>query len=174
MIDPLVPLVLSVSLALLFSITARHKLGSILHFQALLGAYEIVPAPLLPLAARILPWLEMSLVFLLLVPATRNIAGAVAAVLLMVYALAMAVNLYRGRGQIDCGCGDTPQALSGWLLLRNAVLVLGALVVALPVLDRGLAALDMVIVVLFTAALAMSYLMVEQLLRNHSAIINQE
>lgn len=171
MIDPLLPLVISVSLALLFFMASRHKFESIPHFEAQLGAYKVLPPQLLPMIARVLPWLEMSLVFLLLIPLTRALAGSIAAALLVVYALAMAVNLRRGRGEIDCGCGAKPQALSVWLLLRNAVLAVGALIVAVPAIDRSLVVSDMVLVALFTAVLAMSYLTVDELVRNYSAII---
>lgn len=171
MIDPLLPLVISVSLALLFFMASRHKLESIPHFQAQLGAYKVLPPQLLPVIARVLPWLEMSLVFLLLIPLTRPLAGSVSAALLVIYALAMAINLRRGRGEIDCGCGAKPQELSIWLVLRNAVLAVGALVVAVPALDRGLMVSDLFVVALLTAVLAMVYLTVDELVRNYSAIL---
>ena len=171
MLDPLVSLVFSVSLALLFFMASRHKFESIAHFEAQLGAYQIVPKPLLPVVARVLPWIEMSVVFLLFIPATRVFAASVCAALLVAYALGMAVNLYRGRTDIDCGCGAKPQALSVWLLLRNSVLAVGALVIAIPTVDRGLMATDLVFVALFTAALAMAYMTMEELVRNYSAII---
>jgi hypothetical protein len=44
-------------------------------------------------------------------------------VILGVYTVAMSVNLARGRRYIDCGCGDLPTPLSGWLLLRNGLLM---------------------------------------------------
>lgn len=174
MLDPLVSMVFSVSLALLFFMASRHKFESIPHFEAQLGAYQIVPKPLLPLVARVLPWIEMGVVFLLLIPATRIFAASVCVVLLVSYALAMAVNLYRGRTDIDCGCGAKPQALSVWLLLRNSVLAFGALVIAIPTVDRGLMATDLVVVALFTATLAMAYMTMEELVRNYSAIIREE
>jgi hypothetical protein len=45
-------------------------------------------------------------------------------VLLGLFAAAMAVNLYRGRADIDCGCGQSflKQSLSWTLVVRNAVL----------------------------------------------------
>jgi hypothetical protein len=171
MIDPIVPLVFSVSLALLFFMASRHKLKSVRHFEAQLDAYEIIPRHLLPIVARTIPWIEMGLVFLLLIPFTRSLAGSVSAMVLFVYALAIAVNLYRGRTEIDCGCGDKPQSLSQWLLLRNGVLILGASIVALPALDRSLVTSDMIFVALFTVTLAMSYLTVDELVRNYSTII---
>jgi hypothetical protein len=110
----------------------------------------------------------MAVVFLILVPATRSAAAVVAAVLLSVYALAMAVNMLRGRADIDCGCGGQPQLLSPWLLLRNAVLVAGSSLLLAPMSERVLAWADGLFLVLMTAVLAMVYLLVEQLVRNQS------
>jgi len=172
MIDPLLPLVISTSLALLFFMAARHKLGDNRRFEAQLAAYQIVPNPLLRISAKTLPWIEMSLVFLLLIPFTRAFAASIAATLLVVYALAMAVNLSRGRSEIDCGCGDKPQTLSVMLLVRNAVLAAGSLLLVVPVIERAITTTDLVFVVLFTAVLAMVYLMVELLVRNHSLLKN--
>lgn len=172
MIDPLLPLVISTSLALLFFMAARHKLGDNRRFEAQLAAYQIVPNPLLRISAKTLPWIEMSLVFLLLIPFTRAFAASITATLLVVYALAMAVNLSRGRSEIDCGCGDKPQTLSVMLLARNAVLAAGSLLLVVPVIERAITTTDLVFVVLFTAVLAMVYLMVELLVRNHSLLKN--
>jgi hypothetical protein len=172
MIDPLLPLVISTSLALLFFMAARHKLSDNRRFEAQLAAYRLVPDSVLGVTAKALPWLEMSLVFLLLIPITRPFAASVAAALLVIYALAMAVNIRRGRSEIDCGCGDKPQSLSVMLLIRNAVLASGALLLVIPVIERSITTVDLLFVALFTAVLAMSYLMVEQLVINHSVLKN--
>lgn len=172
MIDPLLPLVVSTALALLFFMAARHKLSDNRRFEAHLAAYQLVPESLLRISARSLPWLEMSLVFMLLIPYTRPLAAYLAATLLVVYALAMAVNLSRGRAEIDCGCGDTPQPLSYWLIIRNAVLAAGSLMLVVPVLERAITTIDLIFVALFTAVLATAYLMVELLVKNHSLLKN--
>ena len=172
MIDPLLPLVISSSLALLFFMAARHKLSDNRRFEAQLAAYQIVPAPVLRVSARTLPWIEMSLVFLLLIPFTRAFAASIAATLLIMYALAMAVNIRRGRSEIDCGCGDKPQTLSVLLLVRNAVLAVCSLLLVVPVIERSIMTSDLVFVGLFTVILAMAYLMVELLVRNHSLLKN--
>ncbi|MDP2380233.1 MAG: MauE/DoxX family redox-associated membrane protein [Pseudohongiella sp.] len=172
MIDPLLPLVIATSLALLFFMAARHKLNDIRRFEAQLAAYQLVPDSLLRISAKTLPWIEMSLVFLLLIPFTRAFAASIASALLVAYAMAMAVNLRRGRNEIDCGCGDTPQPLSVMLLVRNTVLAAGALLLVVPVIDRSITTIDLVFVALFTAVLAMAYLMVEMLVKNHSLLKN--
>ena len=173
MIDPLITLVISASLALLFFMAARHKMSSPRQFQAQLAAYDLLPEALLSPLARLLPMIEMALVFLILIPVTRPFAAFVAALLLSVYALAMAVNMLRGRSDIDCGCGGQPQVLSIWLLLRNAVLVAGTCLLLAPASDRAMAWSDALLLVLMTAVLAMVYLLVEQMVRNHSVLINR-
>jgi len=172
MIDPILPLVISTSLALLFFMAARHKLSDGRRFEAQLAAYRLVPDSVLGVSAKALPWLEMSLVFLLLIPFTRPFAASVAAALLVTYALAMAVNIRRGRSEIDCGCGDKPQSLSVMLLIRNAVLASGALLLVIPVIERSITTIDLIFVALLTAVLAMAYLLVEQLVTNHSVLKN--
>jgi hypothetical protein len=53
-----------------------------------------------------------------------------AAGLLVAFGAAMAVNLVRGR-QFDCGCGPaTERMISWWLVIRNTVLSVAALAVA--------------------------------------------
>lgn len=173
MIDPLIVLIISASLALLFFMAARHKMSDFPRFKAQLAAYDLLPIALVPLAARVLPLIEMALVFMLLVPFFRTFAALVAAVLLSVYALAMAVNMLRGRTDIDCGCGGQPQLLSPWLLLRNFVLLAGSCLLLAPAGDRVMVWADAFLLVLMTAVLAMVYLMVEQLVRNHSSFENR-
>jgi hypothetical protein len=80
----------------------------------------------------------------IVLPVTRSVALAGAIVLLALYGAAIAVNLRRGRREIDCGCGGpaTRQPLSGWLLLRNAVLAAAAGAALLPIAPRELGTFD--------------------------------
>ena len=50
-------------------------------------------------------------------PTLVHVSGLGAA-LLFVYAAGISINLYRGRSDIDCGCGgpESAQRLSGWLI----------------------------------------------------------
>lgn len=174
MTDPLLIIVIATSLALLFLLAARHKISARHRFEAQLAAYRILPESLVSPVARVLPWIEIAVALSLLFAITRPVGASGAAALLIIYALAMAVNLSRGRAQIDCGCGDTPQALSGLLLLRNAVLASGALMLLAPVAARPLTLLDLLFAVLFVAAGALSYSMFEQLSRNHTLLTHKE
>jgi hypothetical protein len=168
--DPLLTLVVATSIGLLFFTAARHKLNGGRRFEAQLAAYRLLPESLLRPVAKTLPWLELAVAVALLVRLTRTPAALVATTLLLGYALAMAVNIKRGRAEIDCGCGDQPQALSGWLLLRNAVLAIATMSLVAPVTERALGMADMWFMVVLTAALSLTYVMCEQLTRNFSGL----
>jgi len=170
MIDPVLQQVLGMALALLFLHAAWHKWKGGLRFEAQLAEYRILPEAAVPAAARMLMVLEALVAIGLLLPVLRHPAALVAAVLLGTYAVAMAVNLARGRHHIDCGCGDTPQLLSPWLVGRNMLLVAGSLLLALPAAPRAPATLDLVLGIMGLCALILTWLMFEQLLANASAL----
>lgn len=170
MIDPVISLVIAVSLSALLFMAAQHKFSDPLRFQAQLAAYSLLPAPTVPVMARLLPWVEALVFVTLLLPSTRSTAAVMAAGLFGVYAAAMAVNLLRGRHDIDCGCGGPPQALSWWLVLRNLVLAGFALMLVLPVAGRTPGWGDLVPFLLLTVLLAMLYQAVGQLVSNQSAM----
>jgi Methylamine utilisation protein MauE len=107
--------------ALLFARAAVFKLRDVEAFADTLAAYRILPIDLVEPVARILPALEAACALALLAPWTRSAGEFAAAGLLTVFALAMAVNLMRGRRDIDCGCGDPSrrQPLAWSLVTRN-------------------------------------------------------
>ncbi len=136
--DPLFVLVIRGALALLFASAAWHKLRARDEFAAILAAYRLVPAALVAPATAVIAATELGVAVALLLPNLR-VAGALgAAGLLAVYALAIGVNLARGRRMIDCGCGalGARQPISEWLLVRNALLAAAAAVTAQPVAVR--------------------------------------
>lgn len=174
MIDPLITIVIATSLAILFLLAARHKLAEPQRFEAQLAAYRLLPDSMLSPIARTLPFVELAVATGMLFTATRPMAGLVAATLLTVYALAMAINIKRGRSKIDCGCGDTPQPLSALLLLRNTILACGALLMLAPAMSRSLGVVDMLFAALLVIIFVLSYIMLEHLSRNHSLLITKE
>ena len=128
-IDPLLSMILATCLALVFAPAAWHKLRERDLFAAQVQAYAILPRRLRVLAHALGP-LEAAAAMALLGAAPGAGAG-LAAGLLLIYALAMALNLLRGR-VLDCGCGGAPQPLSWGLVVRNLAMVLMALAAALP------------------------------------------
>lgn len=110
-------------LALVFLSAALGKARHHLAFQGVLANYRLLPDfAVVPLALT-LPALEAAVgAALLCTPSAWPQLSA--AGLLVVFALAMAINLMRGRRHIDCGCFQSAlkQELSWTLVARNAVL----------------------------------------------------
>ena len=87
--------------------------------------------------------------------------------LFLLYGVAMAINLHRGRQFIDCGCGDEPTPLGIGLLLRNAALCGLTVAAAGGVPDLGIAAGWSLLIAGIGAALAYGiYAAIDQLLAN--------
>jgi hypothetical protein len=160
--DPVPVFIARLGLALLFAAAAAHKLRDLPTFRATLAGYRLLPARLVPALAPLLAGAELALAVALLLPATGADAAVAGAGLLALYSAAIATNLARGRRDIDCGCLGPAQrqTLSGGLLLRNAALLAGAVVAALPPLPRTVGWIDaatiafalVTLVLLFAAA----------------------
>jgi len=133
-VDPVLGWVLRVALSLLFAAAAFHKLRAPREFAATLEAYALVPSGALPLLGWALALVEGLLAAAFLVPVLGWVPIAGGALLLSIYSAAIAINLARGRTDIDCGCLGPAggQPLSAWLLVRNASLVGACLLVAAP------------------------------------------
>ena len=106
--------------------------------------YRLLPEALVGILAGALPVVELAIGLALLAGGLR-LAVLPAALLLIAFAGAMAINLRRGRSHIDCGCGrpDLRETLRWSLVVRNLVLaaiVLTRLVPAAPAGPLDLAA----------------------------------
>jgi hypothetical protein len=97
-------------------------------------------------------------------------AGLAACGLLLLYGLAIGINLLRGRSEIDCGCLGPAgrQSLSSWLLARNSLLALGAALSSLPLSDRSLHAIDGATLFGGLITLVLLFHAVDLLAANHS------
>jgi uncharacterized membrane protein YphA (DoxX/SURF4 family) len=146
--DPAVTWLIRLALALLFAVSAWHKLRDLHAFRATLANYRLLPPGLSALLAPGLAICELAIAALLLIPAARIDGAAIAPigalVLLALYSGALAINLARGRRDLDCGCLGPAhrQPVSPGLLLRNALLATGAALLLLPVAARNLSWID--------------------------------
>jgi uncharacterized membrane protein YphA (DoxX/SURF4 family) len=126
-----IALAIRVLLALVFMTAALGKVRHRLAFQGVVANYRLIPDFAVPAFALLLPLVEAAVAGGLLVasPAWPEVG---AAILLMLFAAAMGINIWRGRRHIDCGCFQSAlkQTLSWTLVARNAGL---ALLLALPV-----------------------------------------
>lgn len=127
--DPVVVWSARLLLASMFAIAAFAKVRALDEFTGVLQNYHILPQKLVRPVAVATPPLELLVALGLLFELTRRIAAAAAASLLLGFSLAMAINLVRGRTQIDCGCfvGVLRQHISWGLVTRNAALIILAL-----------------------------------------------
>ena len=157
--DPVWSLALRAALALLLASAALAKLRDFGDFAAAVAGYRLLPRRLAAPAAAIFVAAELALALGLWLPALRVASALGAALLLSLYGVAIALNLVRGRRDIDCGCGGplARQSLSEGLVLRNLLLAGLALVAALPVVPRSLGGLDLWTLVASVAAAAVLY-----------------
>lgn len=166
--DPVMVLAARVAIALLFASSLLHKLRHLGEFRQNVADYRLLPARLAFTAALLLLCAEMATLFSLVVPGMTGQGALMAAGLLMLYALAMAINLARGRRSIDCGCAgpQLKQPISEWLLLRNALLIGLALIGAQTPDGRGLGAWDIGLTACFVLSLWLLYTAANGLLAN--------
>lgn len=162
--DLAVHLTVRILLAAMFAAAARHKAEDFPTFAATLRAYRCLPAVAVPAVAALLVAAEATAAFALL---AWPVAGAAATIaLLTLYSAAIALNLARGRRDIDCGCRGPGhrQALSEWLLARNAALVAAAALLLRPAQPRPLTAIDAFTIGGAVSALALLWVAANQLL----------
>ena len=112
---------------LVFLGAVLHKFFDLTEFQGFVADYQLLPDRLVKLATNALVVGEAGAVVLLLWPAGRAAGLSIAAGLLALYALAVGINIRRGRTEVECGCGGAPQRLSVYLVWRNLLLILLAL-----------------------------------------------
>ena len=170
-LDPAVSTIIALGVALLFGAAALHKLKDGSRFRTALAGYGLVPAALNPAAALGLVVLESLTAAMLPFAASRRVGALLAAGLLVSYALAIGVNLLRGRTSIDCGCLGAGQRnrIGGWMVIRNLGLAAAALAAMLPTTDRSLTSLDVVTIVGAVLALAALYAAQDSLQRTAHA-----
>jgi hypothetical protein len=109
--------------------------------------------------AYLFPILECAAAIGLLMTPTRTIAASMLLVLLATFTGAIAINLARGRRNIDCGCfgSELRQELSGWLLLRNVFLMTVGAATIFPSNARALEPLDVATIALGGVTLVILY-----------------
>jgi len=159
--------------ALLFLRAAWHKVADFTEFQGFMADYQLLPERLVPPMAACLVILESSAVVLMLVPATRNVGLLLAAALLLLYALAIGINLQRGHRRVECGCGGTPQLLSGSLIVRNLLLTLLALLPVIGGVPESYSAEGLVATITAALTLLALYALFEQANATRQAILTR-
>ena len=168
--DPVAASAVAGCVALILFSAAWHKFSEFDIFAGALDAYQLLPSVAVMPIARLLPCVEVAIALFVLVPASRHFGLIAFAGLIAIYAVAITVNLMRGRRQIDCGCGGDVHLLCWGLVLRNALLTGVALAMSGPSVDRLYEWLDAVTLIVGVLALYGSYLTFDELLRQFGRI----
>ena len=169
-LDPVILFTLRIAVMLLFAAAVAHKLWSAADFERTLAGYlqgfrasgRGFEKPILVIVVA----LEFLVIGLCLLPSTYVAAGFLASGILLVYAFAMAVNLVQKNALLDCGCtwGKSRQMLRPALVVRNIMLAVLALAIALPVNNRELTVVDILSVVVATLTAIVLYTAGNQIL----------
>ena len=123
-IDPSVALACRLLGALVFAAAVAGKVAHRHELAGVVANYRLVPDALAAVAAWMIVGLEILVVVSLAGGLYLEAGASLAIALLWVFALAMGINLARGRREIDCGCFQSGlrQRLSWGLIGRNLVL----------------------------------------------------
>lgn len=173
MFDPVFSWAASVLLALIFLPAGWQKLRKPLHYQVVLENYQLLPVSIVPAATFALGLCELVAGLAVFLPLTHAASIIVLAVLLLLYMIAMAVNISRGRAEIDCGCTGPAhqQAISSALLWRNLVLIAAAYIAFDLSVVRDLIWLDYFAMAVAGTACCVLYHIINLLLSNHGNLI---
>lgn len=168
--------VFSLVIAVIFVHGAVSKLRNWQEFAAVVRNYKILPRRVSAPFALALPLAELAAGVLLAVPGCRPYGGGLVASILVVMSGAVWINLARGRSHIDCGCGGAVRhRLSYGLILRNAVLAIGALAVtAAPAQIDGVGSWGLALIGVGTGVGVLLFLSIDQLIANWSVVQAEE
>ena len=172
MLDPVFNIVVSLCMTMMFLLAGWHKLASLSQFKVIVAEYDILPQVMTGIVAISIPVIELGLALLWLTQLAPMITVLSSIALLSIYCFAIGINLKRGRIHISCGCGALygeaaeEQPLSGWLILRNGLLILALSICLLPHAERTLLWIDYIVVIFASCMGLLLYSSVSQLLKN--------
>ncbi|MDF3218611.1 hypothetical protein EN962_25280 [Mesorhizobium sp. M7A.F.Ca.CA.001.09.2.1] len=167
------PLAVGTSIGLLVLVFARailHKITDYGKLRQTVIDYRIAPERLAGPVTAALTCAESLTLASLLTPGFRGVGTLAAALLLLAYGAAMAINLARGRTSIDCGCGGPGQSISWILVGRNVLLAGFAGVAAAPVVVRPFDVSDVMLMPTVLGAAWLLLLVCERLLQTFSHV----
>ena len=98
-----------IALGLFFVVAALPKIADPPGFAHMVYNYKILPGPLVNPLALVMPWAELLMGIALILGLWRRSAATLVGALLLVFIVAISVNLLRGNA-IDCGCFDVAAA----------------------------------------------------------------
>jgi hypothetical protein len=122
-LDPAIGYLLISAFSLMYFEAAYHKWSGVQRFSAVLTSYQLLPLSATAVAALLIPCLESGVAIGLWLPSCRATVTLIGISLFILYAFAIALNLYRGRRDLDCGCSGPfdRRPIAPWMVVRNVV-----------------------------------------------------
>lgn len=102
-LQPWLTLISRLILGVVLLVAGGLKIGNLPKSAMAVRAYELLPVSLANFLGYTLPWIEIGLGLLLIVGVTVKISGAVGALTMLAFIIAIAQAWARGLS-IDCGC----------------------------------------------------------------------
>jgi hypothetical protein len=121
-----------IALGVVFVLSAIPKIADPPAFAHLIYNYRLLPGGLINAMALVMPWVELFVGAALILGVWKREAATVVGILLLVFMVAIGVNLARGHA-VDCGCFDVKSAGKSreellaemrWVLIRDVGLLL--------------------------------------------------
>jgi uncharacterized membrane protein len=158
-LDPTIVAIACATSATIFLGSAVLKFSQPTEFRAAVESYRLVPETMAGVLGWIIPLFELTGAIGLVVAATRGAAALLLLSLLAAFTGAIALNLARGRRDLDCGCFGPllRQPLSGWLIARNGLLAFLVLAAFTPGDARPLTSLDYLTIAAAAAVMVILY-----------------
>jgi hypothetical protein len=165
LLDPAVGSLIVIAVGLLFAVGAIHKLRDLALFAHVFAAYRMLPDSAARRLAWLIPCAELAIAAALALPMSRHAAVIGAIGLLAAYAVGLALNLARGRRDLDCGCAaaGNRRSIAPWMVWRNLFLILCLGIAALPWSSRPLSAADVLTIAAGLMAIALLYAAIDRL-----------
>ena len=172
-IDPVVSSVALAATSIITLTLALPKLARQDDQRQVVAGFDLLPHALVAPSALVLPLVEIAAVLAALVPATRSFGAAALAALFVLFALALGINVARGRTDIDCGCNGfrqpgaaVPHSI-GWAHVARTLLLAGlAALVCMPQSARTVIWFDYLSVLGATLVAVAAFFTLDVLLAN--------
>jgi putative oxidoreductase len=124
------------ALAGIFFYTGYIKLEAPLQFAAILYGYQLFPASLILPMSKYFPWVEITLAALVLAGWKMRYVALAACGLLTAFIAVLAITYFRGI-DANCGCFNFNDRITALTLLRDALILLPALYLAVESFVRS-------------------------------------
>jgi hypothetical protein len=175
-LDPFITLTAKLFLGLLLLATGVHKGVDPSRLRALILSYRLVPPYSVRTMARLAVGVEVTLGAALMVPAISKPVSLPAAGVFAIYFVVVGLSLVLARDEMDCGCSFHGMSVrvSGAHLVRNAVLVVLALVASMADSGRAIGWWEEIQIGSAVLCLALIYLGTDSLLATSGNAVRLE